>query len=50
MTNHETMIDELAKEVIKGTFGNGTDGGLTEDRIKNSACSWAWQWAEEVEE
>ena len=23
MTNREIMIDELAKEVIKGTFGNG---------------------------
>ena len=25
MTNREIMIDELAKEVIKGTFGNGTE-------------------------
>lgn len=23
MTNHEIMIDELAHEVIAGTFGNG---------------------------
>ena len=25
MTNREIMVDELAKEVIKGTFGNGTE-------------------------
>ena len=25
MTNREIMIDELAKEVIKGTFGNGKE-------------------------
>lgn len=25
MTNHEIMVDELAKEVIKGTFGNGKE-------------------------
>ena len=25
MTNREIMIDELAKEVIKGTFGDGTE-------------------------
>lgn len=25
MTNREIMIDELAKEVILGTFGNGTE-------------------------
>ena len=25
MTNRETMLDELAKEVIKGTFGNGKE-------------------------
>ena len=48
MTNREIMVDELAKEVIKGTFGNVPDGGLTEDRIKNSACSWAWQFTKEL--
>ena len=25
MTNREIMIDELAKEVIKGTFGDGAE-------------------------
>ena len=25
MTNREIMVDELAKEVIKGTFGNGKE-------------------------
>lgn len=25
MTNYEIMIDELAKEVMKGTFGNGNE-------------------------
>lgn len=25
MTNYEIMIDELAREVIRGTFGNGDE-------------------------
>ena len=36
-------------EVLKRHNRNVPDGGLTEDRIKNSACAWAWQFAKEVE-
>ncbi|MGT2812901.1 crAss001_48 related protein [Streptococcus minor] len=27
---------------------NVPDGGITEDRIKKSSCSWAWQFAKEL--
>ena len=35
-------------EVLKRHNRNVPDGGLTEDRIKNSACAWAWQFAKEL--
>ena len=35
-------------EVLERHNRNVPDGGLTEDRIKNSACSWAWQFAKEL--
>ena len=35
-------------EVLERHNRNVPDGGLTEDRIKNSACAWAWQFAKEL--
>ena len=35
-------------EVLKRHNRNVPDGGLTENRIKNSSCDWAWQFAKEL--
>ena len=35
-------------EVLERHNRNVPDGGLTEDRIKYSACAWAWQFAKEL--
>lgn len=47
MTNREIMIEELAQEVIRGTFGNGTERerrlGILYDEVQdkvNEILGW----------
>ena len=40
MTNREIMVDELAKEVIKGTFGDGTR--ITIELSESDCCALLW--------
>ncbi|MCW0950276.1 hypothetical protein [Streptococcus anginosus] len=47
MTNREIMIEELAQEVIKGTFGNGNERerrlGTLYDEVQNKVNEILWR-------